>query len=565
MVETAPPLGERLLSLIVRLRFRRPSLRTLPAGLLRVDTPWQIGVMTAVAGLCGTGIVAMLNSSTAAGGDSDDTLWHGLVFVGLLLLYSNLQRGLLRRTSAAVEAALDRQRTAMAAKVLRLNLQSFETLPREQLQGGLARHYEVISEAMVGVLTGLQSLVLLVLTLVYLAVLSPLAALLSAGVFVLLIQAYLSKRAELAQRMRAAAAAESGLAGGLAELLDGFKELRLDRSKRAAVLETVYTQSRQSGMERAVTAGIFADVIVFSNSMAYLMGGAVVFLLPIIAHTAGADLPRLVAVVLFLIGPMGAAVGAARQLSTARFSITALMDFEALLDRLRPPDEAPASMPAFRSLRADGLCYAHRPQGGDGAFRIGPIDFEVAAGEVVFVTGGNGSGKTTALRVTVGLYPPSGGRLLLNGAPVPDAVQEGDPYREMFGAVFADAYLFRRPYGLSDAQAARFRRELELLGIAHKLPADPQDSIDPHKLSTGQRKRLALALALAEDRPVLVLDEWAADQDPQSREAFYRVLLPRLREEGKAVIAITHDDRYFDVADRRYHMEDGRMTLVSAT
>ena len=73
---------------------------------------------------------------------------------------------------------------------------------------------------------------------------------------------------------------------------------------------------------------------------------------------------------------------------------------------------------------------------------------------------------------------------------------------------------------------------------------------------------MALALALAEDRPVLLLDEWAADQDPATRERFYRQILPTLKQTGKTIIAVTHDERYFDCADVRYHMDEGRMQRV---
>jgi putative ATP-binding cassette transporter len=109
---------------------------------------------------------------------------------------------------------------------------------------------------------------------------------------------------------------------------------------------------------------------------------------------------------------------------------------------------------------------------------------------------------------------------------------------------------------------ARLEAALQELGIRDKLPGDLAQGFDPSALSTGQRKRLALALALAEDRPVLLLDEWAADQDPATREEFYRTMLARIRAEGKAVIAVSHDERFFDCADARYHMEDGWMERV---
>ncbi len=131
--------------------------------------------------------------------------------------------------------------------------------------------------------------------------------------------------------------------------------------------------------------------------------------------------------------------------------------------------------------------------------------------------------------------------------------------------MFADYHIFRKPYGLGAAELAQLHKYVADLGIAGKLPADLADGYDPAALSTGQRKRLALALAIAEDRPILILDEWAADQDPAYRERFYRVILPWIKSTGKAVIAVTHDERYFDAADRRYHMEHGVLTRVDAS
>ncbi|WP_146743094.1 ATP-binding cassette domain-containing protein, partial [Lonsdalea populi] len=82
-------------------------------------------------------------------------------------------------------------------------------------------------------------------------------------------------------------------------------------------------------------------------------------------------------------------------------------------------------------------------------------------------------------------------------------------------------------------------------------------------LSQGQRKRVALLLALAEQREILLLDEWAADQDPQFRRVFYQMLLPHLMAEGKTVIAISHDDRYFGLADRLLEMRAGQLVELT--
>jgi len=78
-------------------------------------------------------------------------------------------------------------------------------------------------------------------------------------------------------------------------------------------------------------------------------------------------------------------------------------------------------------------------------------------------------------------------------------------------------------------------------------------------LSTGQRKRLALLVTLLEDRPIIVLDEWAAEQDPEFRQFFYEELLAELKSRNKTIIAISHDDKYFRCADRVIRLEFGRI------
>jgi putative ATP-binding cassette transporter len=199
------------------------------------------------------------------------------------------------------------------------------------------------------------------------------------------------------------------------------------------------------------------------------------------------------------------------------------------------------------------LSYRH---GGDQGFAITDIDFHLTRGEIVFMTGGNGSGKTTMLRVLTGLYPRRSGEILLNGMATPLYPMQG--YRNLFSTVFADFHVFPEPYGLDEAGLERFEHWLNVLDIRAKFGADLR-TIDPGALSTGQKKRLGLALALAEDRQILILDEWAADQDPETRRRFYRRILPELREAGKTILAATHDEQYFDCCDRRVHMTTGRL------
>jgi putative ATP-binding cassette transporter len=178
------------------------------------------------------------------------------------------------------------------------------------------------------------------------------------------------------------------------------------------------------------------------------------------------------------------------------------------------------------------------------------------ANEITFVTGGNGSGKSTMLRLLTGLLPLSGGELLANGQVVDRA--EMQSYRDGISAIFSDYHLSRRLYGIQDPSPAQLQALLEQYEISGKVTVK-DGAFSTTALSTGQRKRLAMIVAELEDKPVIVLDEWAADQDPHFRRVFYEELLPDLRNRGKIIICVTHDDRWFKLADRIYHMNEGRI------
>lgn len=218
---------------------------------------------------------------------------------------------------------------------------------------------------------------------------------------------------------------------------------------------------------------------------------------------------------------------------------------------------APAPKPAWRCLRFSKLAYAYRQEGDEQPFVLGPIDLEIRKGEVVFITGGNGSGKSTFVKLLLGLHAPSTGKLLMDNR----CVQEDTAgYRELFSMIPSDVHVFREVLDAQGdtAQDGDVQRLLKRfnLDLAVKVVDGCFDTV---RLSQGQKKRLALVSAICRDRDIYVLDEWAADQDPHYREVFYREIIPWLKSCGKTVIAVTHDDRYFDAADRRIDFEMGRI------
>jgi putative ATP-binding cassette transporter len=215
-------------------------------------------------------------------------------------------------------------------------------------------------------------------------------------------------------------------------------------------------------------------------------------------------------------------------------------------------------LPPLQSIILQRVLHRYYHEQKDEMFTLGPIDLQFFPGEITFLIGGNGSGKTTLAKLLVGLYSPEEGSISLNGKVIDDTNR--DYYRQFFTTIFSDFHLFERLLETDHGNDLDQRGNQLLAKLHLQNKVKVQDgAFTTLTLSQGQRKRLALVSAYLENRPFLVFDEWAADQDPAFKEIFYYELLPELRAMGKAILVISHDDRYFHLADRVLRMENGRL------
>ena len=343
----------------------------------------------------------------------------------------------------------------------------------------------------------------------------------------------------------------------LSHLLYGFKEIKL-HSARGEDLEKVHLQqaSQDAELKKVIAARRFNGGLIVSYTVFYTLLGSAAFILPQHLDDARTAM-KVVYVVIFMFTTVEGVTRALPLLAKVGLALDNLDALETSLVRAAgEPREFVADPPtSFKSIELDGIVYAHRTQDGAASFTLGPCDLAIKPGETIFVVGGNGSGKSTLTRVLTQLYRAEAGAILWDGVLV-DA-NNAPRYRNLFSAVYADFHLFDRLYGMEGVDPEHVRRLLADVGLADKT-----NYVDGRftnvELSTGQRKRLALVVALIEDRPIYVLDELSADQDPVFRQRYYKEFLPALKARGKTLIVVSHDERYFDGGDRVIVMQDGR-------
>jgi putative ATP-binding cassette transporter len=263
--------------------------------------------------------------------------------------------------------------------------------------------------------------------------------------------------------------------------------------------------------------------------------------------------------VLFMITPLTMLLNQIPALERAYLAAERIEELGFSLNAAKPErlQLNPKPVTNWRRLELVNVTHSYRQDNGSEEFQLGPITLTLTPGELIFLIGGNGSGKTTLVKLLMGSYEPESGEILVDEKPA--TMGDRDDYRQQFSAVFYDFYLFERLFGIEakdiDGESQKY---LDLLQLSHKLTVR-NGNLSTIDLSQGQRKRVALLNAYLEDRPVYIFDEWAADQDPQFKRIFYYELVPELKSRGKTVIVISHDDRYYGLADRLIKLESGKI------
>lgn len=516
--------------------------------------------LAGLSGIASAAILAIVNAAAENVTNTESNMRFLVMFLIANGVFILTQTRVMTAVCQRVEEAIHGMRLKILERARHAELLDIERIGRSEIFACISRETQTIAQAAPSIVIGAQSAVLVGFTMAYMAFLSPLSAILSVVFTVLGAWFHFKQSGQIKRQLAVAYAQENTLVDRFTDLLDGFKEVKMNTARSADLSARIEQTSRAVTDLRIATQTLYAKNFAYSQVTFYLLTGILVFVVPNVDQTYADVVLMTTTASLFMIGPISNVVGSLPIFNNAEAAAGSLIDLERRLSAIEPTvTDNPPPIPKFKRISMERVIFRYPEQNGESGFVVGPIDLEIERGETVFITGGNGSGKTTMIRVLIGLYPATEGVIRIDGEPIGN--NRLNAYRNLFAVVFSDNHLFGELYGIADVDRIRADELFEILEMRHKAHLE-DNRFSTTSLSGGQRKRLALIAALLERRPIAMFDEWAADQDPHFRKRFYREILPMLKAEGITVLAITHDDAYFDAADKHVHLDAGRLTVV---
>ena len=517
-------------------------------------------LLSVLSGACNAGLIFMVTAALKEKGMNPKTLLIAFIALGLGKIATNFASQVMLVNFA--QGAVAELRRDLIRKILGVPLRNLEEIGSARILVALTDDVFNITQALLGIPFVSVNLAILVGGAIYMGFLSWQILLLVIGLILVGAVGYRLIVSSAFRSLNLAREEEDKLFGYFRALTEGIKELKLHRSRRGAFFFQNIQKTTEVFQRHNVAAeSRFIASQNWSHLLYFALIGFILFLVPAIMTLSKDTLMGYVITTLYLMGPLagvmtsvsvfGRANVALQKVESLGVSLAGQSSDQCAMDR-------PEAEMMFDRLELKGVIHSYHREQDDSSFVLGPIDLTFRPGELVYLVGGNGSGKSTLAKIITGLYLPEAGEIRLDGEAVTSVNR--DDYRQLFSAVFSDFYLFDNLLGLKspnlDSQAGEY---LELFHLNHKVKIK-DGVLSTTAVSQGQRKRLALLTAYLEDRPFYLFDEWAADQDPVFKNIFYTQLLPELKSRGKTVLVITHDDKYFDLADRIIKLDYGKLT-----
>lgn len=516
--------------------------------------------MAVVSGIASSLLLATINTAAESASNKESLTHLFLLYLTIFAIFLYAQGHALSKVAVAIEDAIRKVRVRISDKIRLSELRFIENIGYSTIYVRLTQDANLISQTGFLLVMAAQSAIVVIFSLLYIAWLSPLSFFITTASLALGVIIYLQIERQIAEELQLTTLKEMEFFDTLNHVLQGFKELKINRRKSDDLFQHVEAISKETNELKVKSSLQIVTTVMYSAIVSYSLLALIVFIMPQLSLTYPDVVLKLTAAILFVIGPVGTLAGTLPTLVRTNIAVINVYNLEAEIDAeirgvyrgqwVQPPT-------TFRQVKLDNVTFHYTDAYGKSLFSISPTNLTIQQGETLFIVGGNGSGKSTLLKLLAGLYYPAGGTIYLDDEFLDESNYQD--YRELFSIIFTDFHLFDRLYGLSGLDKRQLMMWLRTMEL-HEKTKYVDGRFTTTELSTGQRKRLAFIAAVLEDKPIYILDEWAADQDPSFRKYFYEVLLKDLKAKGKTIIAATHDDKYFNVADRVLRMDYGKLT-----
>lgn len=523
----------------------------------------KIVFMAILAGMSNSIIIAIINTSAevVASDHPDIEKRFFFIFIISLILFIFTRWYSLTQAVKAVERVIFKIRIRIADKIRHADLLLLEELGKSKIYTYLTKDTTLISQSALVIVTAAQSIIVVLFCIAYLAFISPL------GCFIIIVgvavgsATYLMHYNSVKHVLEQSVEKETEFFSSLNHILDGFKEIKINQKKSDDLFSHVQEITDEAEKLRTKAGMQFAFDMMFSRVASTMLLGIIVFILPVFSTTHGDEIIKITATFLFMLGSVDMIVSSVPVFAQAAVAVNNVQVLEASLDAIQKPhhiDELIAQeFNQFKQISFDNITFDYIDKTSNKTlFHVGPLNFNIKRGEIIFIVGGNGCGKSTLLKLLTGLYIPLSGSIMVDVETVDD--DNCPAYRDLYAAIFTDFHLFARLYGLKNVDRKEVNAMLRTMQMDKKTKY-VDGKFTNINLSTGQKKRLAFIAAALENKPVYIFDEIAADQDPHFRQFFYEATLSDLKSQGKTIISVTHDDRYFHLADRVLKMEYGQL------
>lgn len=517
----------------------------------------HMAALSVFVGITNTLLIGLINAAAKDVSAGNGVTIEFFGFVLLLLIFLIVTKRANQANIRSANNLIYRFKIRIMNNAFKSNLLKIDRVGREYIMEVMTRDTQFVTNSVSALVSAFQSLATLLFLTIYMGTVSLAACLIILATAIVVFSVGLFELFKLTDQLQKESVKEAHVNGIYGSFLNGYKEIKMNSKRALDITREMIAESKRNNESRTYLVLKITNFFNYLQIMLYLVVGLIIFVVPLVSSSFATHVTTAATTALFLASSLSAVIMNIPTLSLANVSARTLMELSRQLashetDRVEPGE---TEFSDVESITLENVTYTHGGNESKKPFVLGPIDYTFEAGKVYFIRGDNGSGKTTLMRILIGLYQAGSGRILVNGEQVAEPVNAS--YRNLFSVVFTDFYLFKRLYGIPPFEEEEATELLKFFKMENKVSIE-DGAFSDLNFSTGQRKRLALMVALLEKRQFIILDEWAADQDPEFRQVFYEQIIPKLKEMGKTVIAITHDDQYYGLADQMIYMSNGK-------